>query len=317
MFNANEGNTAANRRQFLKQSLLAAAISTVAPTSSARATERKPTAAPRPFVGIQIAPHSFYDEGIEYCLDMLKETAGINALLISSHSYYGAMGRPLEVMADHGVPKADNSKRKLPRVWVEHHDEYFSETKLRHREPDPNALYAGNEVFSDLADAAKARDMRLYARHYQPSKEAARYVDGFAQVLAQDHEGRPHKKPCWNNPDYRGYLLGTMRDMFENYPLDGLQYGAERLTPLAEVVFKGTGFICFCEHCRNRGKDLGINVERARNGGRAMCEFVTSLRKGTARTSDGVLPEFSGNTVEIPRAAYVGTPLARIRQRSA
>ena len=35
--------------------------------------------APRPFVGIQIAAHSFYDEGIEYCLDLLKETAGVNA----------------------------------------------------------------------------------------------------------------------------------------------------------------------------------------------------------------------------------------------
>ena len=87
---------------------------------------------------------------------MLKETAGINALLISSHSYYGAMGRPLEVMADHGVPKADNSKRKLPRVWVKHHEEYFTDTKLRHREPAPDALYSGNEVFSDLADAARA-----------------------------------------------------------------------------------------------------------------------------------------------------------------
>lgn len=256
------------------------------------AEEQASATAPRPFVGIQIAAHSFYDEGIEYRLDMLKETAGINGLLISSHSYYGAMGRPLEVMADHGVPKADNSKRKLPRAWVKHHARYFTDTKLRHRKPDPGALYAGREVFADLANAARDRGMRLYARHYQPSKEAARYVDGFADVLAQDHDGMPHYKPCWNNPDYRGYLLGTMRDMFENYPLDGLQYGAERPTPLTDVLFKGTGFICFCEHCQSRGKADGINVDRAREGGRALCEFMTALRKGNARTPDGILPEF-------------------------
>ena len=98
------------------------------------------------------SPRSFYDEGIVYCLDMLKETAGINGLLISTHSYYGAMGRPLEVLADHGVPKVDNSKRKLPRVWVRHDEKYFGETKLRHRPPAPDALYAGREVFVDLAD---------------------------------------------------------------------------------------------------------------------------------------------------------------------
>ena len=238
---------ARSRRLFLKQTLAVAGASILGTdTMTLGAKRQTPTAAPRPFVGIQIAAHSFYDEGIEYCLDMLQETAGINGLLISSHSYYGAMGRPLEVMADHGVPKADNSKRKLPRVWVKHHEKYFTDTKLRHRDPAPDALYSGREVFTDLADAAIERGMRLYARHYQPSKEAARYIEGFAEVLAQDHDGKPHYKPCWNNPDYRGYLLGTMRDMFESYPLDGLQYGAERPTPLTDVLFKGTGFIFFC-----------------------------------------------------------------------
>ena len=139
---------------------------------------------PRPFVGIQIAAHSFFDEGIEHCLDLLKETAGVNALLISSHSYYGAMGRPKHLMADHGVPKADNSKRKLPRVWVKHHEKYFTDTTLRHRQPDPQAMHAGKEVFAELAEPAHQRGMRLYVRHYQPSHEAVAYIDGFKSVLA-------------------------------------------------------------------------------------------------------------------------------------
>jgi hypothetical protein len=300
MSHAREIATVGNRRQFFKQSLVGAAMATVGPASLAHALVGKPAAAPRPFVGIQIAAHSFYDEGIEYCLDMLTETAGVNALLISSHSYYGAMGRPLEVMADHGVPKADNSKRKLPRVWVKHHEKYFVDTRLRHVAPDSDALYAGREVFTDLSDAARERGMRLYARHYQPSKESARYVKGFADVLARDHEGKPHYKPCWNNPDYRGYLLGTMRDMFETYPLDGLQYGAERPTPLTDVLFKGTGFICFCEHCRSRGKAEGINVVRAQDGGRTLCKFMESLRKGSAKTPDGILPEFLAILLKYP-----------------
>ena len=155
-------------------------------------------------------------------------------------------------------------------------------------------------MFAELAEAARQRGMRLYARHYQPSKEAARYIDGFAKVLAQDHEGKPHDKPCWNNPDYRGYLLGTMRDMFESYALDGLQYGAERPTPLTDVLFKGTGFICFCEHCRSRGKAEGINVDRARDGGRALCEFTTALRKGTARNARRRHAGISRDPAQVP-----------------
>jgi hypothetical protein len=292
---------ARTRREFLKHSLAATGLSVLGSNALARAGQAKePASAPRPFVGIQIAAHSFYDEGIEYCLDLLKETAGINGLLISSHSYYGAMGRPLEVMADHGVPKADNSKRTLNRVWVQHHDKYFADTKLRHRRPNPDSLYAGREVFADLAEAAAKRNMRLYARHYQPSKEAANFVEGFTRILARDHEGKPHDKPCWNNPDYRGYLLGTMRDIFESYPLDGLQYGAERPTPLTDAIFKGSGLICFCAHCCSRGKAEGINVARARDGGRNLCEFMTALRKGNARTPDGVVPEFLAILLRYP-----------------
>ena len=293
-------NTMRSRRQFLIQSLAAAGVSALARDSFAEDDVEAESAAPRPFVGIQIAAHSFFDEGIEHCLDLLKETAGINALLISSHSYYGAMGRPKHLMAEHGVPKADNSKRKLPRVWVKHHERYFADTSLRHRQPNPQAMYAGKEVFAELAEPARRRGMRLYVRHYQPSHEAARYIDGFEKVLAQDHHGKPHYKPCWNNPDYRGYLLGTMQDMFEVYPLDGLQYGAERPTPMTDVIFKGKGFICFCEHCQARGKRDGINVDRAREGGKTLHELVTALREGRAHTPDGVMAEFLAVLIKYP-----------------
>jgi hypothetical protein len=142
--------------------------------------------------------------------------------------------------------------------------------------------------------------MRLHVRHYQPSREAAAYIDGFEKVLAEDHCGKPHYKPCWNKPDYRGYLLGTMRDMFETYPLDGLQYGAERPTPMTDVIFKGKGFICFCDHCRARGRREGINVDRAREGGKMLHDLVTALREGKAHTPDGVLAEFPAVPIEVP-----------------
>jgi hypothetical protein len=186
------GKAFSSRRQFLVQSVAAAGLSALAGKRPALGADEAEAGPPRPFVGIQIAAHSFFDEGIDHCLDLLKETAGVNALLISSH------------------------------------------------------------------------------------------------------------KPCWNNPDYRGYLLGTMRDMFETYPLDGLQYGAERPTPMTDVIFKGKGFICFCEHCQARGKKEGIDVARAREGGKMLYELVTALREGKAHTPDGVLPEFLAVLLKYP-----------------
>ena len=60
------------------------------------------------FVGIQISPISFVDEGVEPLLDLLKERFGINALLIGTISWLGLkVGRriswKLDGWPDHGM----------------------------------------------------------------------------------------------------------------------------------------------------------------------------------------------------------------------
>ncbi len=96
----------------------------------------------RPFSGIQIAAHSFYDEGMDYCLDLLQEKGAINNLMVSFHAYYGAIGRPKNLMAGHGVPRPDNSQRTLRRCWVDHHEKYFQNTFLRHAGINQDEHYA-------------------------------------------------------------------------------------------------------------------------------------------------------------------------------
>ena len=43
----------------------------------------------RPFIGIQISPISFIDEGVEGVLDTLQHRVGINVLLIGTISWLG------------------------------------------------------------------------------------------------------------------------------------------------------------------------------------------------------------------------------------
>lgn len=291
-----EHQTVLNRRQFLHRSgtvlpaglvLASLARLPVRPSIAGSAGARH---ANEPYVGIQIAPHSLYDEGIDYCLDLLRETGRINALMISSLSYYGAMGRPKHLMGDHGVPLPDNSKRQLSRVWVRHHDKYYRDTTLRHVKPDPAWTYSGKEIFADVTQAAHRRGIKIYERMYEPSSKAAGSIENFGSVLEIDIHGEPGHRPCMNNPSYRAWLVGTMRDLFESYDLDGIQYGAERSGPLGDWLAWGTVPGCFCSHCMSKARQDGINADTARAGLIEIRKYVSALKHG-AQPSDGVLTE--------------------------
>ena len=56
-----------------------------------------------------MGPHTMLDEGIERCLDLIQETAGINALLLYSHTY-DEFSKPPQVLADvraYGAPELE------------------------------------------------------------------------------------------------------------------------------------------------------------------------------------------------------------------
>ncbi len=108
------------RREFLKQVAAASTLAALRTSGSAAeptpapARAATPTVAPR-FVGIQMGPHSLLDEGIEHTLDLIKDTAGVNAVFTYSHAYNGDVLKPNQAN-DHGVPLRDNRNRNLPLI---------------------------------------------------------------------------------------------------------------------------------------------------------------------------------------------------------
>ena len=67
------------------------------------------------------------DEGIDRVLDLLQSQAGLNSVMVYTHTYYTADGIrrkrvPAVLAPDHGVPVRDLNTRNLPYVWVRHHD---------------------------------------------------------------------------------------------------------------------------------------------------------------------------------------------------
>jgi hypothetical protein len=62
------------------------------------------------FVGIQISPISFVDEGVDAVLDTLQNRAGVNVLMLGTVSWLGlksgrSISHALDGWPDHGVPE--------------------------------------------------------------------------------------------------------------------------------------------------------------------------------------------------------------------
>ncbi|MBZ5497443.1 MAG: hypothetical protein LAP85_13665 [Acidobacteriia bacterium] len=299
------------RRDFVRGFALAfgAAEAGFGRSGSAQVQQRPGTAsspgastnqAPRAlFNGIQMGPHTMLDEGIESCLDLIKETADINAVFTYSHAFHADLRKPASALAnDHGKPPRVN-RSPLPSVWVKHHDQYFRNTRLRVRPTDPKLEYANRDLFTEMAEPARRRGMKVYARILESSGAS---IENFAGVVTTDVYGKRTGVGCWSNPDYKNFWAAVVEDMFRNYDLDGFQWGAERMGPLMNVILPWNDAppSCFCEHCIARGKARGIDPERAREGYRTLYEYVRKRIAGDPKPAEGVFTVFLRHLIRYP-----------------
>ncbi len=249
----------------------------------------------RPFVGLQIHPFSFYDEGPERVLDLLQETAGVNALLIYTHLYAADQSMPKEVLAhDHpGFTPVDPKSRRYRRVWVRHSAEPFRDSRLRHPVSERDVEYAGKDLFAELEPLCRDRGIKLMGRILEPRGTSYNNViANFSETLAVDMNGKPGNNACWNHPDYRAFWQTTVADTFRNNPLEGFMVGAERTGPLYRLIQSGESPWCFCQHCQVRMKDHGVDEQRLRAGYAALSEWILAMRRQTVRPADGALVTF-------------------------
>lgn len=262
------------RRHFLSSAALAAV-----PTL---AVEK-----PRALIGIQVAGHSLLDEGMERCLDTIQGTCAANTLFLYSHSYYAAQGRAPELYADHGLPIKDERKRRITRVWLRHHAGAFKGTSLA--VPEPDNEYGDRDLFTEAIEDCRKRGLHLYARILEPdyTKLQGR-VKNAEMAMSIGLDGKLSPQPCRNNPEWIAWWDAVISDTVRSYPLDGFQWGAERMGPLSSVLWKGAMPFCFCLHCGARAKREGIRVERAKQGFTELHAFITKLHVGGLPPADGI-----------------------------
>lgn len=276
-----------NRREFLSAAVATAAGGLLTPASMAQpATAKRDQDSGSFFAGIQISPISLLDEGIERCLDRLQEIAAINTLVCYTHTYHQSYERPPEVLAtDHGIDVRDIRNRRLPRRWVSYDESRFVDLPVRHEEVDDTYEFHDRDLFDELIGAAHQRGMKVHGRMLEAGSHRCE-APGYADLATIRLDGTRGSGPCWNNPVYRQWLRLTIDDVMARYPLDGFQYGAERVGGLSNVLFRGRSEACFCRHCVDKASNLGIDAERAREGYKQLEQLV---RQGRRESADGML----------------------------
>jgi len=240
-----------------------------------------------PFVGIQISPISFIDEGADAVLDTLQNRVGVNVLMIGTISWLGLkVGRrishAIEGWPDHGVP-APYTMRGGSYVKVR--PEYYANTIIKDfASTDPEL--AGNDILELVTPAARARGMKIIPEFMEPLFKYAGHgsansvtIPNMPQCLEVDILGRFASEPCTSNPDYRHWWHGIFEEHCRSYDIDGIMWCNERNSPLDRMM-QGQAPGCFCPHCRGEALDRGIDVERVRRAFGEVWAYFRAARAG-------------------------------------
>jgi hypothetical protein len=250
------------------------------------------------FVGIQISPISFVDEGVEPLLDTLKERFGINVLLIGTISWLGLkVGRriswKLDGWPDHGVQAPTPLKGGS---YIADHPAYYANTSIREFRAQDEAL-KDVDILDLVIPEARKRGMKVYPEVMEPLFNYAGHgsantvaIPNLPQLLEIDLFNRIGSEPCINHPDYRTWWHSIVEDYCRNYDIDGVMWCNERRSPLDNLIV-GRSPNCFCEHCRRLAMARGIDVERVKIAFGPVYDYFQAARAG-AEFVDGALIEF-------------------------
>lgn len=240
-------------------------------------------------IGIQIGAISFLDEGVEKVLDILQEKAGVNTLFLATFTYgRGIAGRQIKgfPLPDHGKQEYDDNFHG--GNFATPHAEFYKDTVLK----DTRAPDHGNvDVLELVLPAARKRGIKTYCWSEDVWRPDVPNVEKCQEV---DLHGRKARTLCFNNPDHHNFLLGLMEDLTRSYEIDGIMWGSERYGAFCnsfESIHRPKGndpgrATCFCEFCKAKAKQRGINVDRALEGFRTLETWVNNSRAGQ-RPVDG------------------------------
>ena len=260
------------------------------------------------FVGIQISPISFVDEGVDAVLDTLQTRVGVNVLMLGTVSWLGlksgrSISHALDGWPDHGVPEPYQMRGG---AYFDPDPRYYRDTFMAdYRSRDPE--FAGKDILKMVIPAAHARGMKVYVELMEPffkyaghGSAAAVEIPTLPQAMEVDIFGRLGAEPSTSNPGYRTWIHSMIEDQVRNHDLDGFMWCNERNSPLDTLIQGG----CpgdFSAAARAEASDRGVNVEACRQALLRLYDFMQEAAAGKA-FHDGSLITFLRMLLDNPEA---------------
>lgn len=281
-----------NRREFMKTTASVAASSVMSPALKSYAkTNRR--------IGIQTGAVSYVDEGERQVLDNVQELAGVNTIFIPVFAYNrGLAGRAylsgdeqfFAKTPDHGNVNF-SSDYFHGGYYATPHMKYYKNTIFKeHRAPE----FGDYDVLAAVLPEAKKRGLTTVAMMADNFKS---YVPNSKTLMQVDMNGNRRDTVCFNSPDFQGFLMGLIEDCVRSYDIDALLWRSEKTGPLMEVLglSHSSGSSgnagCFCQFCKARAQEMGINAKRALTGYEELRTFIQNSVQGT-RPVDGFYVTF-------------------------
>jgi hypothetical protein len=273
-----------DRREFM-QSAAAAAVATAVPGARAMGQTTKSD----PMVGMQVGAVSFLDEGVEETLDVFQKDGAVNTLFVATFTYgRGIAGRqvPGQPLPDHGKQQYDTDTF-YGGCYTKVNPKFFADTVFKDfRAPD-----LGNyDVLESVLPAARKRGLKTICWFEDVFRKDLPHID---QLQEKELSGENAVTLCFNNPNYRAWLLGMVENWASTYDIDGIMWGSERQGAFSNMLDARAGspgspsrVTCFCQYCQAKAKERGIDPERARKGFLELSKFVEASRK-SQRPADG------------------------------
>jgi hypothetical protein len=272
------------RRAFL-QNAAATALTAAIPTSRLAAS---PLTSREKTIGIQVGAVSFVDEGTEKVLDTFQRDASINTLFLATFTYgRGIAGRqiPGQPLPDHGKQEYDTGTFSGGN-YAAIHPEYYKDTVFHGTRAGELGDY---DVLEAVLPSARKRGIKTICWFEDAFRENLPNIE---QLQEKELSGKNATTLCFNNPNYRNFLLGIVEDWSRSYDIDGIMWCSERQGAFINAIGAGderddaNRVTCFCQFCEAKAKERGIDPERARRGFLELAKFVQASRQGR-RPGDG------------------------------
>ncbi len=260
------------------------------------------------FVGIQISPISFIDEGVDTVLETLHDRVGVNTLMLGTVSWLGlksgrSISHELDGWPDHGVPEPYQMRGG---AYFDPDPRFYTDTFMAdYRSRDPE--FEGKDILKMVIPEAHERGMKVYIELMEPFFKYSGHgsagnveIPTLAQAMEVDLFGRIGDAPSTSNPGYRRWIHSMIEDQVRNHAIDGVMWCNERYSPL-DTLIQGGAPGDFSPPARREAVERGIDVEACRQALLRLYDFMQEAKAGTS-FADGTLITFLRVLLENPEA---------------